>query len=740
MAKVKLILQCFILTCLMFGSNIVSPSAKEQTVEGISNQYTQLDTINTDWQSDQTIPDNYELVAENALFKLFTNKTSLGFIVVDQRSGYVWHSSLDQIAEGDRLNKSWKAFANSGISIDYLDQKAVNKRVSITNSTTTIDVKPIDQGIEASVTFVDYSITIGVIIKLEPNGVSVDVPFESIKQESPDYKLGNLYVYPFFGATRADSVPGYMFIPDGSGALVRFTAETKATNMFYGKYYGTDLGMITVLPYDPTLRRPYKLSIPVFGMVHGYKQNAFIGIIENGASYGELQAHPSGIITNFNFLYSVFTYNQSYFQATSRSGDGVTILQHDTNAYDIKIQYRFLTEGDSDYVGMANSYKHYLVDKGVLQRNAEINNTIGIRLEFLGGEKEKVLFWNRLIPMTTVGQMADILNDLAIQNPDVIYFGWQPLGAASSFPKNVKLDGGLGSAKELQTLVEKIHAGGGKLYLYFDPQAALVNGGGYSPRNDLAMSITDSNLEGWCRGGRNYFLNLNALTKHYSSLSNDTFTKLNAGLALDGIGSILYSDFKSKYFLNREDTIKAYQNLLVENQTPKSFYSPNNYLYGYMDSYYDMPLSNSGYIYMTDSVPFVQIVLAGYVPYYGPALNFSSNLQEDLLKHADFGIYPSYFLTHDVTAKILNTMSNWIYTSSYSQWSQTIKTTYQWLDNLLAPVYGQEIVSREVLEPGVVATTYANGKQIIVNYNNKPFSSGGIVVQGKDAVLTEVLP
>jgi hypothetical protein len=739
-AKVKLLLQCLILIGLMFGSNVILLSAKEQTAESVSNQYTQVDTVNTDWQSDQTIPDTYEQVAENTLFKLYTDKTTLSFIVVDQRSGYVWHSGLDQIAEGDRLNKSWKAFAGSAISIDYLDQKAVSKRTSITNSTTTIDVKPIDQGVESTVTFVDFGITIGVSIRLEPNGVRVDIPIASIKQESPDYKLGNLYVYPFFGATRADSVPGYMFIPDGSGALIRFSAETKATNMFYGKYYGTDLGMITSLPYDPTIRRPYRISIPVFGMVHGYKQNAFVCIVENGASYGELQAHPSGVTTNFNFLYSAFTYNQSYFQATSRSGDGVTILQHDTNSYNITLQYRFLTGGDSDYVGMAKSYQQYLIDQGELKKNTVSNPDIGIRLEFLGGEKEKVLFWNRIIAMTTVVQMTDILNDLNIKNPDVIYFGWQPLGAASSFPKTLKLDGGLGSDKELRALAEQIAAGGGNLYLYLDPQAALADGGGYSSRNDLAMSITNSNLEGWNRGGRNYFLNLNALTKHYSSLSKDVFSKLNAGLALEGIGEILYSDFKSKNFLNREDAIMMYQKLMAENQVPTSFYVPNAYMYGYMNAYYDMPLSNSGYIYMTDTVPFIQIVLAGYVPYYGSALNFSSNLQEDLLKHADFGIYPSYFVTHDVTAKILNTKSNWIYTSSYSQWSQTIKQTYQWLDDLLAPVYGQEIVARDVLEAGVVATTYANGKQIIVNYNSQPITTGGIAVQGKGAVLTEVLP
>jgi len=39
-----------------------------------------------------------------------------------------------------------------------------------------------------------------------------------------------------------------------------------------------------------------------------------------------------------------------------------------------------------------------------------------------------------------------------------------------------------------------------------------------------------------------------------------------------------------------------------------------------------------------------------------------------------------------------------------------------------------------------VATTYSNGKQIIVNYGQAPFSAGGVVVNGKDAVLREALP
>jgi hypothetical protein len=233
---------------------------------------------------------------------------------------------------------------------------------------------------------------------------------------------------------------------------------------------------------------------------------------------------------------------------------------------------------------------------------------------------------------------------------------------------------------------------------------------------------------------------LKALSKRYVGLSHDVFSKLNAGLALDGIGSNLYSDFKKNHLLNREEAITAYQNLLEQNTGKTAFYRPNDYLFGFTNEYYDIPLTDSGYIYTTEAVPFLQIVLAGYIPTYGPTINFSSNSRDDLLRQVDFDVYPSYFLTQEVTAKILNTRSDWIYTSSYAQWGQDIKQTYQWMNAILGPVEGQAIIARHTLAAGVYATTYENGKQIIVNYHETPFSYQGITVGGMDAVIREAVP
>jgi hypothetical protein len=691
------------------------------------------------WQAVQEIPEAFELVGENTLFQLYANQETLAFKVVDKRSGYVWHSNLDERAEGDRLNRTWTAFAASGVTVEYLDDKGVSKRVSISNTEHTTHFTHIDQGFEALVEFTEFAITVGITVRLDDAGVRVEVPFDTI-QEAGEFKLGMLHLYPFMGATRADSIPGYMFIPDGSGSLIRFSAATKARNMMYERYYGSDLGMLAILPYNPTVVRPYKASIPVTGMSHGFGDHAYIAIVEKGASYGEIQAHPSGIITNFNFLYNAFLYNQSYFQATNRSGAGVTVMQPQTNRFDIAILYRFLTTGESDYVGMALSYQQYLVEKGALKQVVDPSPEIGLRLEFLGAEKEKILFWNRSIPMTTVQQMGEILDDLQIANVDVVYYGWQAHGASSMPPKTVKLDSTLGSARSLGALVEDIQSRGGNFYLYYDPQAALMYESGYSPRNDLAIAITNVNLVGYNRHKVNYFFNFPTLSERYASLRQNAASDLNAGLALDMIGSTLYSDHKKGSAISREDAIALYQQMLAEQGGLTAFYLPNDYMFGFMDAYYDMPLASSGYIYTSEAVPFLQIVLAGYVPFYGPATNFSSDARADLLRHIETGAYPSYFLSSEPTSKILNTASNWIYSSSYEQWGERVKATYQWMNSLLSPVKGERITAREVLRRGVVATTYSNGYQLVVNYNDAPYAVGEYEVGPLDALLRKVEP
>ncbi|MCA9885788.1 MAG: hypothetical protein KC708_22575 [Anaerolineae bacterium] len=689
----------------------------------------------TDERLDE-IPASYEMVAENDLFQLYVDSATLAFKVLDKRSGYVWHSGIDEVLEDDRLNRSWTAFALSGISIEYLDNRAVDTRTSITNTNATLDVTPIDQGIAALVTFDDYGITVGMHLLLEAEGVRVELLRDQIREDNPDFRLGRVYLYPFLGATRGSSTPGYMFIPDGVGSIIRYADTTQATNMFIGRYYGADLGFIGIMPFNEDVTNPIPISFPVLGAVHGEKQNAFISVVEDGAAYGEVQVHPAGIITNFNFLYNAFIYNQTYFQATNRSGAGVTTVQRETNHFDAVVHYRFLTGDDADVIGMARSYQQYLLDRDLLRDNEDDNPNIGIRLEFLGGDKEKVLLWDRFVPMTTVAQIRDILDRLQIPSPEVIYYGWQPYGATSMPSTSLSLEGGLGSVGDLNALAEDITSAGGHFSLYLEPQAAYWEESGYSARNDLAMAIINEAIRSYNRY-YNYVFTLPVLQDRFRSLTADLAARLNGGLALDSIGFMLYSDFRRDTALSRQDAIAAYRDLLAESPVRIGMYRPNDYLFGLTQAYYDMQLGNNGYIFTSEPVPFLPTVLAGYVPYYGTALNFSSNMREDLLRQVEYGIYPSFFVTQEPTADMLNTRSSWIYTSSIEQWGEDIRSTYAWMNDLLAPVRGQQIVAHEQLASGVYMTTYDNGERIVVNYNDAPVEQYGSTIGAKDALLLE---
>ncbi|MCS6827545.1 MAG: hypothetical protein NZ553_13100, partial [Caldilinea sp.] len=136
----------------------------------------------------EEIPVSYRPVAENEQFRLFVDFDTLAFKLLDKRSGYLWHSGLDELQEGDRLNRAWQAFARSGVSIEYLDARAINRRISLTNSEHTLEVTPLDHGVSAQMTFLEFGISLRLLLQLEADGVRVEVPADSIREEKPEFK------------------------------------------------------------------------------------------------------------------------------------------------------------------------------------------------------------------------------------------------------------------------------------------------------------------------------------------------------------------------------------------------------------------------------------------------------------------------------------------------------------------------------------------------------------------------
>lgn len=150
----------------------------------------------------------------------------------------------------------------------------------------------------------------------------VEIPEEEI-EEPGSFVLGTIKVYPFFGGVLEDAVPGYVFIPDGVGALVRYRKADPSIIANYKKeIYGSDLGYTAESNLNRVISDTNMIHAPVFGFVHGANQNAIFGNILSGAEYGNLNIYYAGRTTLYTTVFPEFVYRRTYRQPIDRAGTG----------------------------------------------------------------------------------------------------------------------------------------------------------------------------------------------------------------------------------------------------------------------------------------------------------------------------------------------------------------------------------------------------------------------------------
>ena len=77
-------------------------------------------------------------------------------------------------------------------------------------------------------------------------------------------------------------------------------------------------------PNDYMVEEP-TIVMPVYGIVHGVRQNAVFAEIESGEEYASILAYPAGVTTPYNWVSARFDYRQTYEQPIGREGSGITL-------------------------------------------------------------------------------------------------------------------------------------------------------------------------------------------------------------------------------------------------------------------------------------------------------------------------------------------------------------------------------------------------------------------------------
>ncbi len=168
------------------------------------------------------------------------------------------------------------------------------------------------------------------------------------------------------------------------------------------------------------------------------------------------------------------------------------------------------------------------------------------------------------------------------------------------------------------------------------------------------------------------------------------------------------------------------------------FDAENLYMLKYASKLIDIPVSSSQYVYETDSVPFLQMVLRGSIDYYAPYSNLGFYSDASVLKMIEYGAYPSFMVMEADNFSLSETPLENHFSLCFADWKTKIQDVYSQVNDALAGVKGAAIISHSVEAEGVYCTSYDNGVKIFVNYNNEDYvteegvkiSAGSYAVEG----------
>lgn len=690
--------------------------------------------------------EGYQLLVEDNRAAVYLKEENASIRVIDKLSGYVW-GGLDQ---DEDMNKTWTSFGNGLVAIDFVDSKLVAKKQGLgypdeTSFTYTVDGNTVHFRAE----FTKYGISFPFSMTLEDGDLEFTMDTSQV-EETDKYLLQNVYFVPFMGCTKEDETPGYFFLPDGSGALMRFQKSSSYSVVYDSRIYGKDYAIDqTAQTNDLKSSRPndflvgeYNVTLPVYGGVHGVKQHGFVAEVTQGAEYAAIMATPAGMTTPYNWIAARFIVRQNYMQPTSKSGAGVQVSQKQPNQFIASVRYHFLDGDQADYVGMAKWTRQRLQEEGTLTTKAsEASSGIPLQLDFVVADVRRGFLTNGVEAVTTVDQVSELMTYLqgqGISNTQYVLKGWQSGGLNGYNPEKPGFEKRSGKAADYQELAAQAAEMGNSLVFFEDPLDLTEKQMGYSGNaahtmSQVQMAITLENDT--LLYPKRLFTALKSLPDMMKA-SRDFYLENNISrVAIGSVGDVLYADqyrggeiYRDQALALLVDEVEAY----CDNGISTGFYTPNRYMLPYCEAYYHMPLTNSQYQFETDSVPFLSIVLKGSLDYFAPYVNEGLFSQTDILKMVEYGAYPSYILTGKENFNLSDTASNQLYSTYIEEWQENVVYTYQILDEALRRVAGSTIEDREVLQEGVVRVEYANGIEIYVNYLGTEITVGDVTIPAQN--------
>ncbi len=589
----------------------------------------------------------------------------------------------------------------------------------------------------------DLTVNVSIEYRLDGESFTVTVPRDSIYFDTEAIQLTNIKLLPRFGAADTTQT-GYMFVPDGSGALIHLNNGKVNVGSFSKALYGRDKAVATE---EQDTSAQTALYMPVFGMKVG--DSAFLAIIEQGDAVAHIEADISGKLDVYNTVGAAF--HVKSYSSVKTHGLSISVgnrYQQELVQSDLQIRYTFLRGEEADYTGMALQYQRYLLDNGLLSPQT-MEGDIPLYIKTIGSvtAKKRVLGipMDRPLSLTSFSQAVEILEELKSRGVHAIAMqmkAWCNNGLDNAAFNRLQHLSELGGGQGFEALVKYADENGVLLY----PEANLMYASksakskGFSKNRQASRTLEnivaydyryDLSTQGYDPATASYILSPAAYQDLLDGFLQDFQPYGLPCISLHNLGTDLNADYREDDVLDRQEAKDRVSQLIQElsgNGYQIAVDGANAYTLQGASLVHGVPMT-SGNEYICDvSVPFYQIVLHGIVPYTSEALNMSADYETDVLRLAETGSIPAFEWIYESNQILKDTAYNY-YSIHYGTWLEQAVGVYKDLNETLRDTRQATITDHTILSDGLTRTTYSNGYRVYVNYGTAATQADGIVMQ-----------
>ncbi len=461
--------------------------------------------------------------------------------------------------------------------------------------------------------------------------------------------------------------------------------------------------------------------------------SGFVAIVEEGDALMELTTYHYVVPSEYNTIkMSVYprpqdTYSIADAISVGSAGAEWTVVSSRKYTGNYKIKYIMLSDEagskyDCSYAGMANAYRDYLVSKEILTKltDEDVREDIPLYIETFGAIEttERILSIpvEVMTPLTTfddVKTMYDELSAKGIDNINFIMTGYTKGGMTSTqVPYNLKWEKNVSDELDFEDLLAYAKEKNFGLYPDFDFAYTQSNGmfDGLSLSKHSVKTIDDryTTRREYSATKQTYvsYFDIAISPAYYShfyeKLAANYMEYAPTGISVSTLGSALNSDFDEDEPYNREDsksfTVKAmeyFDSLNIKVMTSGG----NAYTWKYVDYITDVALDSSRFSQAYASVPFLGMVLHGYVEIAGTPLNMEGNIDYAILKAIENGASLNFILSFRNTNNLKNfeDLSKY-YSVRYDIWFDDVVDIYNEVNSVLAGVQTSTIDKHMFIE------------------------------------------